>query len=87
MGKSRTYKVYFQFFKLIRSVDIIALSYEDAIKEFLKKYGLKRENIIKVVDYKDIINEYFATQNPDISPGSDSSEFLKFLGNKKPLPK
>ena len=87
--ESTTYKVYFQFFKVIRSVDVVAFSYNDAKKVFLKKYGMKPENIIKIVDYRDIIkqklNEYFiAKQNSPVVESSDSSEILK--GNKKPLP-
>jgi hypothetical protein len=53
----RTYKVYYQFFKAIRSMDISAVSANDAKKELTKKYSIKPEYIIKVVDYKDILKK------------------------------
>lgn len=50
----RTYKVYYQFFKVIKSKDITANSAREAKKEFTEKYGIKPEYVLKAVDYKEI---------------------------------
>lgn len=49
-----TYKVYYQFFKAIRSMDIAATSANKAKQILNHEYGIKPEYILKAVDYKDI---------------------------------
>jgi hypothetical protein len=50
----RTYKVYYQFFRTLRSMDISAYSSAEAKQTLSKEYGIKPEYILKAVDYKDI---------------------------------
>lgn len=50
----KTFKVSYKFLGRIHSVDIVAFTYSEARKIFIKEYGLSNEHIVRVVDYKDI---------------------------------
>ena len=50
----KTYKVYYIFFKTIRSIDISAYTTAEAKEILTKQYDVNPKHIFKVVDYKDI---------------------------------
>jgi hypothetical protein len=45
----RKYTIKYQFFKVIKSYEIVAINYNAAINDFVFKTGISRKNITKVI--------------------------------------